>query len=652
MTIDSASTASRRTAPRQHRLAALKSTVAACLPKTMTSSILWSSALIATSMPAFAVEPWIMVERNMFVGADPSRGQGVTTDGTNWYFSGTNSLEITNGNYTTLNINTDAIAAQLKIPSEFSDIGLNHIGDIDYANGLLYISLDSSKKDPVTGDKYSNPVFAVYNASDLSYTGQAFALSPPNGIHDIASWVAVDAKAGLGYGMAYNNATEIAVYNLSDWSFKEYIPLKQTIDQAQGGKLLDGWMYFSTDNDDKKLMRANLATGEVEVLGDLKIDGEQEVEGLSIKWTKDGWSLNVLDREETTPGSGVEGVAFYKYLRPYGNTLSGEIHADIKGALIEDSRFVRDAANRRIRSAFDAIATPQTATTAAIDANGLHQAPANADGVVLWGEALAMTGSTSSSGYAADFDQNSAGFVAGADAPVGSWRLGVLGGYTHSNFDVSDRASSGSSDNYDLGVYAGTQLGALGFRTGAIYGWHDIDTTRNVVFPAFAESLQANYNAATAQVFGELAYRLDMGRSAIEPFVNLAYVHLNTDGFSETGGTIAALTSEDSTTQNTFSTLGARASTQFAIDKTQAALHGMLGWQHAYDDVTPTAGFAFDTGATFDISGVPIAQDALVVEAGFDLSLTNKATLGASYSGQVASDAQTHAFKVNFDLKL
>ncbi len=63
-------------------------------------------------------------------------------------------------------------------------------------------------------------------------------------------------------------------------------------------------MYFATNNDDQLLMRANLATGEVETIGNLDINALQEVEGLSIKWTKDGWSMNVLNREESTPGSG------------------------------------------------------------------------------------------------------------------------------------------------------------------------------------------------------------------------------------------------------------------------------------------------------------------------------------------------------------
>jgi outer membrane autotransporter protein len=361
--------------------------------------------------------------------------------------------------------------------------------------------------------------------------------------------------------------------------------------------------------------------------------------------------MYILDREALEGDPNVEAVGFYRYLRPYGNALSGEMHADINGALVEDSRFARDAANSRIRSAFDAVSAP-VLTTASIDAGGVHAAPANADGIVIWSEALAMTGNANGSGDAAAFGRNTAGFIGGADAPVGSWRIGVLGGYSHSSFDVTDRASSGSSDNYNLGVYAGTQLGQFGFRTGAIYGWHDIEARRSVVFPAFSESLSADYRATTAQAFGELAYRFDIGRNAFEPFANLAYVHLNTDGFAETGGTTSALTAQKTTTENTFSTFGVRASSQFDTGTTNTALHGMLGWQHAYGEVTPTSNLAFNSGASFTISGVPIARDALAIEAGLDFSLSSNTTLGASYSGQIAKDAQGHAFKVSFDLKL
>ena len=127
---------------------------------------------------------------------------------------------------------------------------------------------------------------------------------------------------------------------------------------------------------------------------------------------------------------------------------------------------------------------------------------------------------------------------------------------------------------------------------------------------------------------------------------------MNTDGFTETGGETAALTSQDMTTENTFSTFGVRGSTQLDTDMAKTTLHGMLGWQHAYGSVTPTSDLAFNTGAAFTISGVPIARDALAIEAGFDVALSPSATLGASYSGQIAQDTQGHAFKINFDLKL
>ncbi|WP_164107929.1 autotransporter outer membrane beta-barrel domain-containing protein, partial [Serratia marcescens] len=70
--------------------------------------------------------------------------------------------------------------------------------------------------------------------------------------------------------------------------------------------------------------------------------------------------------------------------------------------------------------------------------------------------------------------------------------------------------------------------GDLALRTGAAYTWHDITTNRSVVIPGFGDSLKGKYGAGTAQVFGELAYGLNMGAARFEPFANLAYVNLHT----------------------------------------------------------------------------------------------------------------------------
>ena len=122
----------------------------------------------------------------------------------------------------------------------------------------------------------------------------------------------------------------------------------------------------------------------------------------------------------------------------------------------------------------------------------------------------------------------------GLDAPLAqTWRVGVMAGYSRSDFDVNDRAASGRSDNYHLGAYGGGQWGGLGLRGGVAYSWHDIATRRSVAMPGFSDRLKAGYDGRSAQAYADLSYRIDLSAVALEPFVNLAYVNLRTGGYRE-----------------------------------------------------------------------------------------------------------------------
>jgi outer membrane autotransporter protein len=77
----------------------------------------------------------------------------------------------------------------------------------------------------------------------------------------------------------------------------------------------------------------------------------------------------------------------------------------------------------------------------------------------------------------------------------------------------------------------------------------------------------------------------------------------------------------------------------------------MVGWRHAFGDVTPLSSFAFAGSNAFTIAGTPIAEDAVLLEAGLDFSLSAKASLGVSYSGQIASNAGDHGFRADFSVK-
>ncbi len=314
--------------------------------------------------------------------------------------------------------------------------------------------------------------------------------------------------------------------------------------------------------------------------------------------------------------------------------LSGELHASVKTGLIEDSRHIRNAANDRLRM------------------GSVNSVPAGHHrGLAAWGTAFGSWGHSDGDGNAATLDRSTAGFVAGVDGRIDdAWRIGFLTGYSRSSFDVDDRRSAADSDNYHLGLYSGTEWGALALRGGLAYTWHDLETSRTVAFTGFADKLTASYDAGTFQGFGEVGYRIHTGMVSLEPFANLAYVDLRTDAFTERGGA-AALASTSQSTDVTFSVIGLRAETELAFGATRATLRGKAGWQHAFGDTLPLSTHAFAGSNAFTIAGAPIAEDAVVLEGGLDLDIGHDAMLGVSYRGQFGSDVRDNGFDARLNLK-
>lgn len=337
-------------------------------------------------------------------------------------------------------------------------------------------------------------------------------------------------------------------------------------------------------------------------------------------------------------------------LRSSFDQLSGEIHASAKTVLLEDSRYVRDAANERLRSAAGAVGA-SAAPVLASAGGGARLAPATAMGPASWIQGLGSWRQTDGDGNAAQVKSSTGGFLLGVDAPVSdAWRLGLMAGYTRTDFDVRDRASSGDSDNYHLGAYGGGQWGALGLRGGLAYSWHDIATRRSVSMPGYSDRLKANYDGRTVQAFADLSYRIDTRVAAFEPFANLAYVNLKTDGYNESGGA-AALRASSQTTETTYTTLGSRVMSGFELGGAQATARGSLGWRYAFGDLKPTATQAFSAGDAFTVAGVPIAKNSAVLEAGLDVQVSRKVSFDLSYQGQLASGAQDHGVRAGVSVR-
>lgn len=300
--------------------------------------------------------------------------------------------------------------------------------------------------------------------------------------------------------------------------------------------------------------------------------------------------------------------------------LSGEIYPALGSVLINDSRYLRDAVGERLN-----------------EADGSRN-----NG---WIKALGAWGKTDDSHDTAGYTTSIGGLLAGVDGAVDDQtRVGLVAGYSDSSVSMgSGTHSSAQVDSYHLGAYAGHEMGAWRLSAGGAYSWHRADVKRDLQYGDVSAKQKAKVDSGTTQVFGEAAYRLNLQALALEPFANLAYVHLDTEGFTEKGDG-AALKSSGDRRDAVLSTLGVRALKTVRLSgQQQLDLSGSLGWQHNLSNTDSEEHLAFASGGTpFVVESSPLVRDAALVGAHASLALSRDVRLNLDYTGQLASREKSH----------
>ena len=311
--------------------------------------------------------------------------------------------------------------------------------------------------------------------------------------------------------------------------------------------------------------------------------------------------------------------------------LSGEAYASIQSSLINNSAYTRTAVYNQLSRSFSKSSGVGETTIGYLDQPN------------FWMHGLGEWTTQSGNDNTAKTRNSIGGFLTGIDAQVwDNWRFGLLAGYSYSKFRIHERMSSGKSDDYTIGSYAGTEMahnqGTFAFRSGAAYTWHNIDMNRGIAFAGFEDKLAADYKAGTFQVFGELAYKHQTTEQfAIEPYANLAYVHLRADKFSEDGRNGAALNIYKSTMDTALASLGFRISADLNQEVIPIKARADIAWRHAFGDVTSTSKANFTGSDAFTINGMAIGRNTALISTGLDFQLEKNAVLGVTYQGQFGS---------------
>ena len=324
---------------------------------------------------------------------------------------------------------------------------------------------------------------------------------------------------------------------------------------------------------------------------------------------------------------------------------SGEVHASMLSASIEQAGTVREAALARSRQMTEVLVADDKAGVTGRPAIGL------AGGKGLWGQYSTGRHQLRGDGNAAGVRASGSGVVFGNDFAIGTHsRAGLLAGFGHDRVNADDGRGRVSADDFTLGAYGVTQLQDWRLSYGTAYTGYHARSRRDMGEFGRAES---RYKGSAAQAYAEAAWMQQWGRMQFEPYAGLAYVHARRGAFSESaddgpasGG--AALDGKAASQQLMFSTLGLRGSTGWQLDKGRSlSLRAGLGWRHAHGKVAPGATMHFAQGETFDVHGAPVARDALLLQAGLQLKTAGSMEFGVNYAGQMARGAPSHAVQAN-----
>lgn len=361
------------------------------------------------------------------------------------------------------------------------------------------------------------------------------------------------------------------------------------------------------------------------------------------EWAKDGmeamWQMHItqtiaysVDLLNADPAQAIKDYDMAEaHMMMMGDMLSdGLIHGmstqlfpDVQAAIADDGRYFRNAVYDRL----DKACVADTGCAA-----GFWIAPYGARGHLDGNDSIS------------DLDHSISGVALGADRTLAAgWRVGVAGGFSHAHSDLDGFASSARNNGYTLGVYAGGHWSAWRANAGVVYAWNDVDAERTVLaIPGFADAAHASYRAHTTQVFGELGREFAIGVATFMPFARVAYTHLATDAFTETGDAAAA--SVAATGQDFgVATLGTRASVALHRgDTTTVSLHGLLGWERAVGTRTPATQFIFSNDVSMTQTGVPLARNAMDLGAGLGIAVGARTRIDVDYVGQFAHRAASN----------
>ena len=261
-----------------------------------------------------------------------------------------------------------------------------------------------------------------------------------------------------------------------------------------------------------------------------------------------------------------------------------------------------------------------------------------------WVRGLGDLASIEGDGNAGEVKSRTGGVIVGGDVPVAPGIVvGLMGGWTVSDAEVDSRTSKAEIDGGHVAAYARATLGDMLLKGLASYSHHTLDVTRHMAFGGLARTARADYGADQATLYGEAAWRWNVGSLGVMPLTALRWSHLDIDGFTEQGAGALNLTSAGATYDALDAIAGVRIGTTVVAGNMTWMPQAHVLWTHTFGDVDPRLGLGLEGGGAFIVRGLVRDRDVLTLGGGLNAALGAAAFGYIDYAAHLSDSGREHA---------
>jgi fibronectin-binding autotransporter adhesin len=358
-----------------------------------------------------------------------------------------------------------------------------------------------------------------------------------------------------------------------------------------------------------------------------------------------GNALEVAQAFDRAVALGYNPQAFFALYNAGSNTpralreVSGEQRATERRVVLDTNRVFRETALDRLNLGLASMAGQQVSTS-----DGDSALTFFLRGAGSWGK-------SQTSGAATGFQTEQLGLLTGLDWARDGITVGGMFHYTTTDVEFSVLGGSSRVETVGGTVYGGYRKDAgLVANAGLSVSGARTNGSRVITLPGFTQALAGRTTGTTYQLFAELAFDfMKDANTQIEPFVRNSYIGADIKALTETGGIAALSAARQSYNINVFNA-GLRGAT--IVKDGKVNLNASVAWQRTSGAREAATAIGIPAvGQNGLIRSVGIDADALLLQAGAGVNLSDKIRFSLDYSGLIGERNDDHGGRATLNFK-